>query len=830
MTEATSGPLSFGWRALHIVALFAFAVVQPLLDLLGRNPTYFVAHGSTGWDIAIFTVILVIAAPSVPVVILAVATRIGPRVATIVLAVELWTLTALFVILVVKRFGSAPAWLDLIIVLIGSTLFTTAYFRYLPVRSFLSILSPAALLFPALFLLVSPVRSLLVETRVEATGGSAIASQIPVVLIVFDELPLSSLLDRDHLINRQRFPSFAAFAEQAHWFRNASTVAQSTNFALPAILTGRYPSGSGPPNATSYPESLFTFLAGSYELRVVEILTRLCPSYLNAARAEPPSMTSRVGSLLSDSALVYLHIGLPRPLSARLPVIDATWRDFGQRRPEPANDPHSRWGDSRWVFTHFIEQVQPVDRPALYFLHINLPHLPWKYLPSGREYGPIAARIRPLGKEGPSWGDDEWPVILGWQRHLLQLSFADQLLGRIVDRLNACDLYDRSLMIVVADHGASFRPGQARREVTPETAHDIGCVPFFVKLPGQRNGEISEINVETIDILPTIADALGAELPWPVDGRSVLSPEPRTDNYKVVYRNKNGKLVGSLSFEASNKKRFEPVDWMIDVFGSGEDPESIFRIGKYSALCDRQISELAPASPASGLEVKIEDSWAFEEVDLTGHFVPTHIVGYLKSEAAFAERETPRYLAVALNGVIRATTRTYKISEHLAFFAAMVPEMSFANGSNRVEVMLVEGPPSSPVLIPINLGADLTFRLESDAHGVPQQIIASNGRRISVVEGALAGEVNIGAVDFSGWAADVDSGVPASLVLVFRADGSFLCSARIGVLRREIAERFQKAGLVRCGFSFSVPYANLEEGERYTLRFFAVHKNLATKI
>jgi hypothetical protein len=582
--------------------------------------------------------------------------------------------------------------------------------------------------------------------------------------------------------------------------------------------------------ANSYPESMFTFLAGSYELRVVEILTRLCPDYLNAARAEPPSMTSRLGSLVTDSALVYLHIGMPRAVTDRLPTIDATWRDFGQRRPALANDPHSRWGDSRWVFEHFIEQVQPLDRPTLLFLHINLPHLPWKYLPSGREYGPVAAPIRPLGKVGPSWGDDEWPVIQGWQRHLLQLSYADRLLGQIIGRLRECDLYDRSLMIVVADHGASFRPGQARREATPETAHDIGCVPLLVKLPGQLNGEISELNVETIDVLPTIADALGAELPWPVDGRSVFSPEPRADDDKVIYKNKKGQLVDSLPFSVSNHKQLEPVEWMIDLFGAGEDPQSLFRIGKYSALCDRQVSDLTLAPPLSGFEVKIEDSWAFDEVDLTGHFVPAHIVGHVQSQAVFAEHEAPRYLAVAINGVIRATTRTYRISGHYAFFAAMVPEASFASGANNVEVMLVAGPTSSPVLTPINLGEELTFRLESDARGVPQQIIASDGRRISVVEDALAGEVTISALDFKGWAADVDNGVPAGSVLVFRADGSYLCSVRTGAPRREIAERFQEAGIVRCGFSFAVPYANLDEGERYTLRFFAVRKNLATEI
>ena len=30
--------------------------------------------------------------------------------------------------------------------------------------------------------------------------------------------------------------------------------------------------------------------------------------------------------------------------------------------------------------------LQPSDRPTLHFLHLLLPHAPWRYLPSGTEY------------------------------------------------------------------------------------------------------------------------------------------------------------------------------------------------------------------------------------------------------------------------------------------------------------------------------------------------------------------------------------------------------------------------------------------------------------
>ena len=114
-----------------------------------------------------------------------------------------------------------------------------------------------------------------------------------------------------------------------------------------------------------------------------------------------------------------------------------------------------------------------------------LPHSPWTYLPSGTRYD-----VRPA----PGWGSDEvWTsnqaaVDQYWQRHLLQLGYADRVLGRLLDRLHASGLYDRAVLVVTADHGVSFRAGQKRRPLSPANRQDIAYVPLFVKTPGQRTG------------------------------------------------------------------------------------------------------------------------------------------------------------------------------------------------------------------------------------------------------------------------------------------------------------------------------------------------------
>ena len=49
---------------MHIAALWALAVAQPLFDLLGNNPEFFVAHRADRADILRLTLVLGVVLPS----------------------------------------------------------------------------------------------------------------------------------------------------------------------------------------------------------------------------------------------------------------------------------------------------------------------------------------------------------------------------------------------------------------------------------------------------------------------------------------------------------------------------------------------------------------------------------------------------------------------------------------------------------------------------------------------------------------------------------------------------------------------------------------------
>src|SRR5439155_19799254 len=103
-----------------------------------------------------------------------------------------------------------------------------------------------------------------------------------------------------------------------------------------------------------------------------------------------------------------------------------------------------------------LAALGPTPQAQLDVLHVILPHSPWRYLPSGRSYD--AARF-PEGLVGERWVDDPRVADEAYRRHLLQVALADRELGRIVRRLRATGLWDRSLFSVTAADGVPIRPG-----------------------------------------------------------------------------------------------------------------------------------------------------------------------------------------------------------------------------------------------------------------------------------------------------------------------------------------------------------------------------------
>jgi hypothetical protein len=678
-----------GVRALHVAVLACFAFAQPTFDVLSRHVQVLVAHAAGPTELMWLAVVWAWVLPgSLALAALALQRLAGSAAWPLHLA-TVGALMAVITSPVLQRTG-APATGVAVGALVAGSLAAAGYGRWSFLRRFVSVLAPVLVIFPVWFLARPPVSTLFAGAEAvgaEGFAGAGAQGRTPVILVLFDGLPLSSLIDTNGNIRASLYPNFSALAESSRWYRNATTVAERTHYAVPALLTGALPLWKRPATAADYPQNLFTLLADSHELHVFETQTRLCPERLCAGRAT--SGFEGLRRLFADTATVTLHVLLPAAWTASLPAVSENWKDFAVTARAGEGDPE--------VFEHFLAEVRRGAPPGVHFVHLGVPHSPYRYLPSGREYRRIGALASAPGREHPA--DEPWARVQALQLHLLQVRYADRLLGRLLAHLRETGLESETLLVVTSDHGISFDNPVSRREVTPDSgnAADVLAIPLFVRVPGEAGGRVIDRNVETVDVLPIILDVVKGRAPEPIDGRSLLDESVPARPVKTITIEGGGRLPrerGRREFPARIPSHTRTPKWIDELFDlDARDP--FFRVGPHRAWLGRS-PEALPRGTDSPFHVTITDDAEFERVDLDSGFVPARVAGSVESPTLGEERLE---LAVALNGVVWALARTYQHAGNRAYFSAMLPESAFRDGANRAEVFVVDTSGSEPRLL-----------------------------------------------------------------------------------------------------------------------------------
>ena len=192
--------------------------------------------------------------------------------------------------------------------------------------------------------------------------------------------------------------------------------------------------------------------------------------------------------------------------------------------PKSAFDFDFRWNDPK--FCSFrrrdVRKIADVagtfitasDQP--FFLMVNYPdaHLPFLEQQEGLPVEPLTAKdVRAL----PFIGVDTPRVrehVAGYYNCISRL---DTGIGMLLDRVADAGKAESTLVIYLGDHGAQFSRGKL-------TCYESGVrVPLIVRWPGKlKVGQARSELVETVDLLPTILDAVEAEPLSGLPGRSFL--------------------------------------------------------------------------------------------------------------------------------------------------------------------------------------------------------------------------------------------------------------------------------------------------------------------
>ena len=658
----------------HLGVLWSFAVAKPLFDVLDGSPEFFVARENTSADIILFAVALTLVPPTVLILAELLVSRFR-RVRAGLHFAFIAVLAGALVLQILKSFSGGSSAVLIPLAAAGGVAAAIAYLRFEAVRSVLTVLSPVPLVVLVIFLLFSPVSKLVLPQDGASASAVSPDASVPVVWVTFDELSGESLLGPDLRIDRSRYPNFARLAGESTWYRNATTVADFTSEALPAMLTGNRPAKGDLPIESDHPDNLFSFLS-RYDINAQEPVTDLCPGD-RCEEADPQSTAKRLKDLASDLTVVSLRKLLPEDLGDRLPAVDQAFSGFGERSGTGGDTPPSRALQNRpGNFARFLRGIgRDADQPTLDFLHLELPHIPWNFLPSGQEYVTDTEGVP--GTANDLWAEDTRLVRQGEQRYLLQLAYVDRMLGRLLGRLRATDAYDRSLVVVTADHGVAFEPGYSRRAVATENLHDVATVPLFIKAPGQRKGRIEDAPARTIDILPTIADYVGSRLPARVDGRSLGRRQGAPSPPVRIYAKYGAPF--ELPFDRFLRERDREVRDNAEVFGAGDGGAGVFAPGHAGELVGRPVASLRAAEPFPA-RAELEDPRVFASVDTGAPVLPAFISGSIMG----TDPGPSRPLALSVNGRIASITTTFPSGGGAAFEAFLDPTL-LRDGANRID-------------------------------------------------------------------------------------------------------------------------------------------------
>jgi Sulfatase len=673
------------WAYLGIAVLWTFAVAQPLFDLLKDNPEFFAARGSSGFDIISWSVVLVVVPPALLLAAELLIGLAGDEVRRVAHLVVIGGLVALIAVQALKKsIGASDTVLIVLSVAIGvgvAALYATAD----PVRSFLRVLSPVPLVFLALFLFTNPISKLAFpdEAHARTIGG---VNNAPIVVVLLDELPSNTLIGNHDQLDTKRYPGFGELARNATWFRNAYTVYDSTERAQPAIMDGNWPSKDKLPTSSDHPNSIFALFGKTHRMNVSEEATSVCSTELCKNTRPDESYFSRMRSMTDDLGLVWLHVVSPPHIEDNLTSVSENWGNFGGASETKADlgstgaERHTRAnlnGGRESRFEEWIQAIRPGGRPSLNFKHTLLPHVPWQYLPDARRYRRQANDPIPgLSNQSYKW-TSQLDVLL--QRHFLQTGFADHELQDLWKHLKDEGMWDKSLIVVAADHGVAFPHARERRRLTRENAGEIAPVPLLIKAPGQKTAKVNRSWVSTIDILPTIFDVLNLNPRVHIDGRSAYSEQvKRSQTLKILLRGSFKELnIPEADFVSERQKIIERNHAL---FGTGSDgPGRIYRIGPNQDL----LGKSADQADLDPLNVDLVYKADYKDVDLKGPFVPSFVVGRVEDGG-----DGGRQIAVAVNGKIVGVGETFKLAvgDDDELVAVMVPPDSFKQGSNDVRV------------------------------------------------------------------------------------------------------------------------------------------------
>ena len=438
------------------------------------------------------------------------------------------------------------------------------------------------------------------------------------------------------------------------------------------------------------------------------------------------------GVFFRDVMVVLGHKLLPKGLRSRLPAIDEGWGGFGANNnvdvasseltspdttaPKPVSPPTlpriggttvpKKFSDTvveskkntvrRWeadgaksqvpVAEDMIMRAARASVPTLHFAHVLLPHRPWQLTPDLRTTRFVSTDKRDAKVEDR--------VRDEYQAFLAQYVATDRIVLNLVTSMKRSANWNRTMIIVTADHGLAFEPGESKRkDINPEridTLEEIYRTPLFIKFPDQNAPAVNDCPTHGYDVMPMVVRATGLDAGWNFDGVDVSSSCPARTVRTIWWNGGKTTLTSDGSAAVTSARRF---DHWVDAEG---DVDSIAKPVGYEKWFDVDV----PASAVHDSQVRRWTNRDISSFRLVGEGMfastPLQFDGNI---VATTNIDKDAVGLVVMDGrVVAVVPELAGMQPGTNMFRSMVLPSALTPGRHEPVLYVARGTPTSPVL------------------------------------------------------------------------------------------------------------------------------------
>lgn len=275
-----------------------------------------------------------------------------------------------------------------------------------------------------------------------------------------------------------------------------------------------------------------------------------------------------------------------------------------------------------------MEHFKNDDRPFALFLSYGTPHDPWtKDNTKPEDYAEFENTNFPLPPNYRRFNDpraDFWARFMPFERNQLNdwkrayyamVKNLDYNVGRLIKYLDESGLCENTILVFTSDHGEMF--GAHGRRAKNIFYEEAVRVPFLLRKKGIVNG-VSTVNLNTVDIMPTLLSLMSLPIPDGVQGKdrsSELIGAPLSDPL-------DGSLMMCTGPTAIYGNGFE---WR--AYRTNQYTYAVFRRGKKEYLFDNlsdcyQLVNLAKKPEFSAIKSSLKDKMYAEMRKIGDGFEP----------------------------------------------------------------------------------------------------------------------------------------------------------------------------------------------------------------